>query len=105
MVPVVDGSVTPDRATDSETLPVPLADPVRLVIHALLALYLSPVILVVFLIGATSIVSSKAAKLLSQVSFKFPHRKGTGLNPVTKTSKETRRPRLIFRRKRSHSAR
>jgi len=105
MVPVVDGSVIPDRATDPEILPVPRADPVRLVVHALLALYLSPVILVVFLIGATSIVFSKAAKLLGQVSLKLPHRKGTGLNPVTKTGKETMRPRLIFRRERSHSAR
>jgi hypothetical protein len=105
MIPVVDGSVAPDRATDSEILPVLRADPVRLVVHALLALYLSPVILVVFLIGATSIVFNKAAKLLGRVSLALPHGKGTGLNPVTKTSEETMRPRLIFRRERSHSAR
>jgi hypothetical protein len=71
MVPIPDDPVTPN----------PTCDPVRFLIHAALALYLSPVILVVCLVGSSSILAGKAAKFTRRVVRKI-NRRGDGRRPV-----------------------
>lgn len=76
MVPFAERPVRPPEAVEFEGDPArPVeADPARRLVHVALALYLTPVILVVYLIGAISIILGKATKLASHP----PHRDKDG---------------------------
>jgi len=91
MVPIPDNPVATGQSTD----------PVRLVVHAALALYLSPVILVVCLIGGTSVLAGAAAR----VARKLVVRHGRGPIRPGKSGAARSAPRPMARRERSHSAR
>ena len=67
MVPIADGPVTAGQATDPGRIPSVPVDPVRVVVQAMLAVYLSPVILLVCLIGATSMLGSRATRMVMRV--------------------------------------
>ena len=104
MVPFPDSPVTPGQMSDLEGTQVSQTDPVRLAVHVALALYLSPVILVVCLIGGVSVVASGAAK--------FARRRGRDLNDqkigsrplVAQSSGGKVGPRRVSARQRSHAA-
>jgi hypothetical protein len=91
MVPIPDDPVATGRSND----------PVRLMVHAALALYLSPVILVVCLIGGTSVLAGGAAK----IARKFVDRPGRDPVRPGRAGAPRNGPRPIGRRERSHSAR
>jgi hypothetical protein len=65
MVPIPDDPVTPSQPRD----------PVRFMVHAALALYLLPVILVVCLVGGTSILAGEAVKITRRVARKINRRR------------------------------
>jgi hypothetical protein len=64
MVPIPDDPVTPSHPRD----------PVRFMVHAALALYLSPVILLVCLVGVTSILAGEAVKIARRMARKINRR-------------------------------
>ena len=72
-------------------------DPVRFAVHASLALYLMPVIAIVCLIGGTSILAGKVARLAARSGLGSPHRERDGL------AKREAKPRLIGERGRSEA--
>jgi hypothetical protein len=80
MVPFAESSVTSDEAAEPEVdagrgvEP----DPVRRVVHVALALYLTPVILVVCLIGGVSIMFGKASRIAERLAFRPCHRDKDG---------------------------
>jgi hypothetical protein len=72
MVPFVESSATSDVAAEPEvdagrTIEV---DPIRRLVHVALVLYLTPVILVVCLIGGVSIMFGKASKIAERLAFR-----------------------------------
>ena len=67
MVPIADDSTAAGQATEPGNGPIDAGGPVRAVVHVILAIYLSPVILVVCLIGATSILAGRMLSLVRQV--------------------------------------
>jgi hypothetical protein len=64
MVPIPDEPVTPGQSRD----------PIRVLVQAMLALYLSPVIALVCLIGGVSVLASQSVKLSGRIAGKFAHR-------------------------------
>jgi len=68
MAPIAGGAVTPGRSTKSRAFPPVRTDAVRFVVHALLVLYLSPVILIVCLLGAASVAAGEVTGLIGKVS-------------------------------------
>ena len=105
MVPIVDGSVAPEPPTRADLSSGPRADPVRFMVRALLVVYLSPVILVVCLIGAISILFMEAVKLPGRLLLGQGPRNKAGGHLSTKASTMTTKPHLALRKNRSHSAR
>ena len=105
MPPIADGPVTVGQATDPATIPSVRVDPVRVGVHGMLAIYLSPVILIVCLIGATSILVSKAARMAAKVGDRLTRRNGSRPTGMTHLGEEKNGPRLIYRHQRSRSAR
>jgi hypothetical protein len=100
MDPIADGPVAAGRATDPGRIRSVRVDPVRVVVHAMLAVYLMPVILIVCLIGVTSILASRAARM---VASGLGRRKGPGSTGLTRLAEEKNGPRLIYQRQRSRS--
>jgi len=95
MVPIADG-----QATDPGMTPSVRVDPVRVGVHAMLAIYLMPVISIVCLIGATSILVSGAARMVGRG---LGRRNGSGPTGLTHLGEEKNGPRLIYRRQQSRS--
>jgi hypothetical protein len=105
MDPIANSSVTADQATDpGMTLPNRV-DPVRAVVHLMLAIYLSPVILVVCLIGATAILADRAGRIVTKLGGEFARAKHSRTAQVTRIPETRNQPRLINRRERSRSPR
>jgi len=105
MAPIVDGSNTLTHARGAGILSAIRADPVRFAVRAILTLYLAPVILLVFVIGGTSILASEAARLPARVSQRLARRSQVGRKPWVKVSEATLKPRLVFRRGRMRTPR
>ena len=98
MPPIADGPVTTGQAADPATRPSVGVDPVRVIVHCMLAVYLLPVILIVCLIGVTSILASKVVKVGDRLIRR--NRSRTAL-----PGEDQNEPRLIHRQQRSRSAR
>ena len=90
MVPFAESPATPDQATESEDDPerAVVADPARRFVHVALALYLTPVILVVCLIGGASIMFGKATRVAERLAFRPPHRDKNGHREATRSGVE-----------------
>jgi hypothetical protein len=105
MDPIANNPATADPATDpGMTLPNRV-DPVRAVVHLMLAIYLSPVILVVCLIGLTSILADRAGGIVVKLGGQLARAKRSQTAQATRISDERNQPRLINRRERSRSPR
>jgi len=80
MVPFAESPATPGEATESEDEPgrAVVADPARRLVHVALALYLTPVIVIVCLIGGASIVFGKATRVAERLAFRPPRRDKDG---------------------------
>lgn len=105
MDPIANNSATVDQATDPGLTLPNRVDPVRAVVHVMLAIYLSPVILVVCLIGVTSILADRAGRIVGTLGGQFARAKRSRTAQVTRIYEEKNRPRLINRRERSRSPR
>jgi hypothetical protein len=95
MVPIPDDPVRPSQSRD----------PVRIVVHTALALYLSPVILVVCLVGGTSILATQAARITRRVARKIHRRSDRQPIQIVKTGVGELNPRHAADRERSQIAR
>jgi hypothetical protein len=100
MDPIADGPVTAGQATNPGMTPSVRVDPVRAGVHAMLAIYLMPVIVTVCLIGAASILVGGAARMVGRG---LGRRNGSGPTGLTHPGEEKNGPRLIHRRQRSRS--
>ena len=100
MDPIAGGPVTAGQATDPGMTPSVRADPVRVVVHAMLAIYLMPVILIVCLIGVASILASRASRMVAN---SLRRRNGSGSTGSARLAEEKNGPRLIYRRQQSRS--
>lgn len=105
MVPIADDSTATSQATNPEMNPSMPVDPVRAAVHIILAIYLSPVILVVCLIGATSILAGRMLSLMKQVGNRGNRKKSSRPAQVGRLHGEKTGPRLIHRRERSQTTR
>ena len=85
MIPIADCPITPGESRDIAGVESDQVDPVRRLVHVALALYLTPVILVVCLIGGVSIVVEKAARTAERLAF-GPHHRGKGRQIVAARS-------------------
>ena len=104
MVPFAGSSVTPDEDTDwegDEGRPAGAAPVLRLV-QVALALYLSPVVFVVCLIGGASIVLSKASRAVERLSTWPTHRDKYGHLLLTRPGDDRPGPRFRGDRERTH---
>jgi hypothetical protein len=102
MPPIADGPVTAGQAADPATIPSVGVDPVRVVVHGMLAIYLLPVILIVCLIGVTSILASKVARMAVKVGDRLTRR---NRSRTARPDEDKNGPRLIYQHQRSRSAR
>jgi hypothetical protein len=102
MPPNADGPDTAGRAVDPATIPSVGVDRVRVVVHGMLAIYLLPVVLIVCLIGATSIMGSKVARTAAKVGDLLARR---DRSRTGRPGEDKNGPRLIHRHQRSRSAR
>jgi hypothetical protein len=102
MPPNADIPSTGGRAAGPATIPSAGVDRVRVIVHSMLAIYLSPVILTVCLIGATSILAGKVARLAVKVGDRLTRR---DCSRTTRLGEDKNGPRLIQRHQRSRSAR
>jgi hypothetical protein len=102
MDPIADGPVTAGRATDPGMAPSVRVDPVRVVVHAMLAIYLMPVILIVCLIGTTSMLAGRTTRIVVD---KLGRKGGSRPIGLACLDEEKNGPRLIYRRQRSRSTR
>jgi hypothetical protein len=106
MPPNADDPVAAGQSADPATMiPSAGADPVRVVVHGMLAIYLSPVILIVCLIGAASILAGKAARMTVKVGDRLTRWNGSRPARMVHLGEDKNGPRLIQRRHRSGSAR
>jgi hypothetical protein len=96
MVPFVESSVTSDEDTELEVESgrVVEADPLRRVVHVALALYLTPVVALVCLIGGVSILFGKANKIAERLVFRPPQRDEDGPLPVARPGGQETGPRF-----------
>jgi hypothetical protein len=100
MDPIAGGPATAGQVTDPETTPSVRADPIRVVVHAMLAIYLMPVILIVCLIGVASILAGRVARMIAN---SLGRRNGSGSTGLARLAEEKNGPRLIYRRQQSRS--
>jgi len=100
MEPIADGPVAAGQVTDPGLAPSVRLDPVRVVVHAMLAIYLMPVIVTVCLIGAASVLVDGAARMVGRG---LGRKNGSGPTGSTHLGEEMNGPRLIYRRQRSRS--
>ena len=104
MVPFVESSATSDVAAEPEvdagrTIEV---DPIRRLVHVALVLYLTPVILVVCLIGGVSIMFGKAGKFAERLAFRPSPRDKHDHLLVARTDGKEIGPRFRDDRERTH---
>jgi hypothetical protein len=103
MPPIADGPVTEGQATDpAMTPPIPV-DPVRFTVHLMFAIYLAPVILIVCLIGATSVLASRATRMALKVGQRLTRGNGSRPARTIRLGEDKNGPRLIGQRQRSRS--
>ena len=90
MVPFAERPVSPHEATELEIDPgrAAEADPSRRFVHVALALYLTPVILVVCLIGGVSILFGKATRAVERLAIRPPQRDKDGQWPAVGSGPE-----------------
>jgi hypothetical protein len=105
MVPIQDDPVPKAQAPDSEAIRQARADPVRIVVQATLALYLMPVVLVVCLIGGTSVLAGGAARLAGRLVGNLRHRKDRAPIAIARAKVGEMGTRGRIDRNRSHVAR
>jgi hypothetical protein len=105
MDPIANSSSTADQATDPGMTSSNRVDPVRVVVHTMLAIYLSPVILAVCLIGATSILADRSTRFVRKLGGKFAREKRSRTAQASRIYEEKNQPRLIHRRERLRSPR
>jgi len=105
MVPSAEGPVIEGQATGPGRIPAVPADRVRAVVQVMLAIYLSPVILIVCLIGATSMLAGGAARMAMNVGDRLFRGDRSRANRLARLGDEKNGPRLIYRRQRSRSTR
>jgi hypothetical protein len=105
MVPIQDDPVPKGQAPEPEAIRQAQADPVRIVVQAALALYLMPVVLVVCLIGGTSLLAGGAARFAGQLAENFRHRKDRAPIAVARAKVGEMGTRGHADRNRSHVAR
>jgi hypothetical protein len=96
MVPFVESSVTSDEDTELEVESgrAVEADPLRRAVHVALALYLTPVVALVCLIGGVSILFGRANKVAERLAFRPPRRDGDGPLPAARPGGQETGPRL-----------
>jgi len=81
MVPIQDDPVPENQALDPSSTHECRPDPVRIVVQGLLVLYLMPVLLVICLIGGTSVLAGHVAKFASRLAGNR-RRRGKGHAPI-----------------------
>ena len=94
MMPTSGRSLKPGDTRDIVRFGADRADPVRCLIHITLALYLTPVVLVVCLIGGVSIVVEKAARSVGRLTFGSHHRSKGRPVLVARSAMESPGPRF-----------
>jgi hypothetical protein len=103
MVPFAESSVTSGEAAEPgvDAGRTGEADPFRRVVHVALALYLTPVILVVCLIGGVSIMFGKASKIAERLAFRPSQRDKDGHLLIARTDGREIGPRFRDDRERT----